>query len=362
MFDFIPIQEYTPIYFYLLLMVVLLTFLQTQIKSIGSSLVLRYNKYFGDLMFVFVVLYMGLRPINGIFIDMMNYNRTFERYAEGQLQLLDENDVLFQVFTMMLSSLVNAKAYFFICATLYIVPLYIVCKKWFKEYWFYGFLFLIGAFSFWAYGVNGIRNGIAGSIFILAISREKRLWQIFWFIIAINFHKTMLLPVLGFVVATSYEHPKRMMLFWLLCIPVSLISSGFFENLFASLGFEDERLSYLTDEANVESFSSIGFRWDFLVYSATAVFAGWYYIVKKQYKDKLYFLLFNTYVFANAFWILVIRANFSNRFAYLSWFMIGLVIIYPLLKQPIIKSQHKIIGLVLMIYFFFTFFMNVILK
>jgi hypothetical protein len=41
--------------------------------------------------------------------------------------------------------------------------------------------------------------------------------------------------------------------------------------------------------------------------------------------------------------------------------MIGLVIIYPLLKQKIISSQHKKIGLILLAYFAFTFLMNVIL-
>src|SRR5690606_25184293 len=110
-------------------------------------------------------------------------------------------------------------------------------------------------------------------------------------------------------------------------------------------------------EVEEGKFSSTGFRWDFLLYSSTAVFAGWYYIVKRNYKDKIYFWLFNTYVFSNAFWILVIRANFSNRFAYLSWFMIGLVIIYPLLKQQIIPKQHQVIGLILIAYFSFTFFM-----
>jgi surface polysaccharide O-acyltransferase-like enzyme len=66
-------------------------------------------------------------------------------------------------------------------------------------------------------------------------------------------------------------------------------------------------------------------------------------------------------VFANAFWILVIRANFSNRFAYLSWFMMALVIIYPLLKKEMIKNQYKVLAKVMLIYFAFTFLMNVIL-
>lgn len=173
----------------------------------------------------------------------------------------------------------------------------------------------------------------------------------------------MLLPSLGFVIANLYNHPKKMLTFWLVCIPLSLVGGGFFENFFASLGFEDDRLSYLTDgNVNNDNFSSTGFRWDFLIYSGTAIFAGWYYIVKKEFNEKIYFWLFNTFVFSNAFWILVIRANFSNRFAYLSWFMMGLVIIYPLLRQQLIPKQHQKVGLILLANFAFTFLMNIILS
>ena len=39
------------------------------------------------------------------------------------------------------------------------------------------------------------------------------------------------------------------------------------------------------------------------------------------------------YLTANAFWILVIRSSFSNRFAYLSWFLMAIIIFYPFFKH-----------------------------
>lgn len=361
MIDFVPITSYTPLYYYVMLVVVFITFITTQTQSLRSSEVLKFNKNFGILIFVFVLLYMGLRPISGVFTDMKTYHRLFMRYADGAT-ITSPNDYGFHVFTKFSTQIISAEIYFLICAFLYVIPLYVACKKWFNDYWFYAFMFLIGAFSFWPYGVNGIRNGIATSFFILAVSRDKRVWQILWLILAVNFHKTMLLPAFGLIIANFYNQPKKMILFWVLCIPLSLIGGGVFENIFANIGFEDDRLSYLVDEADSDKFASTGFRWDFVLYSATAIFAGWYYIVKRKYEDKVYFWLFNTYVFANAFWILVIRANFSNRFAYLSWFMIGLIIIFPLLRKHIIPKQHKMIGLILVVYFSFTFLMHIILK
>lgn len=359
--DLIPIEIYTNVYYYFLLLVVIAVFFHTQVLNLNNPVNLRFNNTIGIFSLLFVLFYMGLRPISKIFVDMPGYAMAFEFYQAGN-PIESLKDPVFHYFTLFSSKIMSVEIYFLVCASLYVIPLYIVAKKWFKEYWFYAFLFLIISFSFWAYGTNGIRNGIATSFFLLGVSRDKRIWQIFWIILAISFHKSMLIPTLGFVLANFYNKPKQLIVFWFLCSVLSLIGGNYFELFFANLGLEDERISYLTADVDAEKFSNIGFRWDFLLYSATAIYAGWFYIVKKKFNDKIYFWLFNTYVFANAFWVLVIQANFSNRFAYLSWFMMGLVIIYPLLKQKLFKNQHKKIGLILLSYFAFTFIMNVILK
>lgn len=361
MIDFIPIESYTPIYYHIMLLVVILTFLHTQTSS-GGIQSLSSLKNPGFAVFWFVLLYMGLRPIHGIFVDMTVYARIFDRYQSGFYQVDKEYDLLFHYFTYYSAKYVTVEIYFLLCAALYVVPLYLVSKKWFREHWFYSFLFLVVSFSFWAYGTNGIRNGIAGSLFLLAISKEKRLFQVLWLFLAINFHQSMMLPALGFVVAQFLKNPRYIIGLWLLCIPFSLVAPGFWESFFGNLGFDDERLGYLTDDTYADAFSSSGFRWDFLLYSSVAVFAGWYYIVKKGFNDKIYYWLYITYTFANAFWILVIRASFSNRFAYLSWFMMALVIVYPLLKEDIISNQRKKIGWILVSYFAFTYLMGIILK
>ncbi|WP_310993541.1 EpsG family protein [Aequorivita marina] len=314
-------------------------------------------KVIGWIYLIFLVLFMGLRPISGKFVDMMTYNRLFQHYAIGG-SIRSPNDIAFHIFTQISSQIMSAKIYFLVCATLYVVPLFYVAKKWFKDYWFYALLFLVTSFSFWAYGTNGIRNGIAGSLFLLGMSRDKRVWQITIILLAIGFHKSMLIPAAAFLLANFYNKPKVLIYGWLFCIPLSLVAGGLFTQFFGTLGLEDERLAYFAGENkyNVQ-FAGTGFRWDFLLYSATAVFAGWFYIFKRNYNDKIYFWLFNTYIIANAFWILVIRASFSNRFAYLSWFMIALVILYPLLKHFIVDKQHKKIGLLLLAYSGFTLVM-----
>src|SRR5690606_19994308 len=219
-------------------------------------------------------------------------------------------------------------------------------------------MFLV-SFSFWTYGVNGIRNGAACSFFLwgLCYERKKILMAIFFFL-AIFFHKTLMLPVLAYVVTYIYSNPKFFFVGWLLCIPLSLAASGFWIGLFASLGFGDDRLSgYLTSSPGDATFSGTGFRWDFLFHSAFAVFAGWYFVFKRNFKDSIYNQLLTTYLICNGFWILVIQTNYSNRFAYLSWCMMPIVIIYPLLNNQFFPNQHFMIGKVMAIYFSFTYLM-----
>ena len=363
MFDFVPIDLYTPLYHYIILMVIFLTVLQSYTQSLTSIKTISFNRNLGFIVVVFVILYMGLRPLHRVFTDMVTYANQFER-LQGAIVIPDTfNDPLFGLFIFFSAQLVTVETFFFLCALLYILPLYFACEKWFKHHWFYAFLVLISTFVFWAYGVNGIRNGIATSFFVLAISRKSLSGKILFFIVSIGFHKSMLLPLAGYLLANNLNiKVKYFFYLWIMAIPISIFSGGFWEQFFASTGFGDDRLSYLTTENELGKFSGSGFRWDFLIFSTLPVLFGGYYVFKKKILNKEYLIILSIYLFANAFWILVIRANFSNRFAYLSWFLMGLVIIYPLLKKYFIKNQHKKIGLILIIFYSFTFLMNVLLK
>lgn len=354
--DFIPIDDYTHIYYHSIMLVTLVTLFHSQSLSLQSRDNWNYLNVMGPLLLAFVAVYIGFRPIDGKFIDMVTYNRIFEHYAHGG-GLKDTKDVLFHRFTQFSAQFMSANFYFFVCACIYIIPLYLISKKWFGHYWFYAFLLFVGSFSFWSYGTNGIRNGMAGSLFLLGISRKKYIFQALWLIIAINIHKTMLLPTLGYIVVQFYNNPYAFYAFWLLCIPLSLALPGFWENLFAGL-VSDERAGYFTKEAAEGKFKSVGFRWDFLFYSSFGVIAGWYYLFKKKIDDKRYTQLYNIYLFANGFWILVIRANFSNRFAYLSWFIMAIVVAYPWGKYYFMPGQYKKFGFVMLAYVGFTYLMH----
>ena len=220
------------------------------------------------------------------------------------------------------------------------------------------FLFLC-SFSFWSYGTNGIRNGMATSLFILALCYYDRKWLMyFWFVIAFFFHSSVVIPLAAFITAGVYKNPKIYLYIWLAAIPLSLAGGNIWQELFFNhLGFSDRTSGYLEGQQVEGSFSSTGFRWDFLFYSSFGILAGYYFIFVKKITDVFYIHLFGIYVIANAFWVLVITANYSNRFAYLSWFLMAPVIAYPMFRYKIWKDQYKGFGIILTIYYLFTYLM-----
>lgn len=348
--DFIPLAFYTSLYYQILLVVNLLVFLELWRKGLHKPLI-------GISFLLLMLVYIGYRPISGAyFTDMATYATRFE-LVKMDLPVVLSFDPGFTLLLRICAKTISAHSFFFVCACLYIVPLYFASKKWFRDYWFYAFLMLAGSFSFWAYGVNGIRNGIATSLFLLAVSRDKKIFQIIWLLIAISFHKSLLLPAVGFIITFWYNKPRSFFLFWLAAIPLSLAFPTFWENFFSSF-METRGADYLSANVNADLFSHVGFRWDFLVYSAMGVFSGWYYLFRIGIKDVFYTRLFNTYLFANAFWILVIRASYSNRFAYLSWFMLAIIIIYPWLRYKSEKLKLHHFAWVLLAYYGFTYFMQ----
>lgn len=284
MFDFIPIESYTTIYHQLMLLVLVVILLHSLVLDIDDKKNIRFIQFFGFLTFLFVLMYMGFRPIHGVFVDMKTYAYTFGRFQDNNPINVTE-DFAFYGFMELCSKIMNAETFFLICAMLYVIPLYILSKKWFGKYWFYSFFILAGSFSFWAYGTNGIRNGLATSFFLFSlIYIDRKILLGVLLVVTCMFHKTLVLPSLGLLLTFFNNDCRFYLRGWLLAIPISLVLGNYFVDFFASLGFDDRRIDeYFTNQINAD-ISQTGFRWDFLIYSATGVFAGWYYIFKKKFK------------------------------------------------------------------------------
>lgn len=358
MFDFIPVTSYTAFYYNTMLVLSLMILLQAYMFDIRNQSSILFFNILGYVFAVVLILYMGFRPISYIFADMEAYAEAFRRITIGE-KLIINNDYLFNYFLLFCARFMTAPYFFLIVDILYIIPCFLFAKKYFGKYWFFGFFMFVSSFSFWSYGTNGIRNGLGTALFLLGLCFYKRKMTMYvFFVFAFFMHASLIIAITAYALAAQYKNPKVYLWIWFIAIPLSLFGGNYWNTLFSALGFEDRTSGYLTGgEEFKDQFSQTGFRWDFIVYSATAVYAGWYYIFKKGITDKFYIHLFGIFTIANAFWILVIRANFSNRFAYLSWFLMAAVIGYPMFRYKLWNDQYKMFGIILFAYYMFTYLM-----
>lgn len=361
----IPTQYYSLVFYYLSFFICA-TYSLKYINSNSCDLLLRQNQHYWSSFFAILVsLYIGLRPISWWFQDMLNYAYVFNQYS-GNFTDIDWSSEWGLPFIAYICKLFHwpAEIYFLIIALGYTLTQAEAVKKLLPENVFMAFLFIISAFSFWGFASNGIRNGLGCAIAMLAIShmtKKEYAWAILWSIVAIGVHRSTMLPILMLLVSIFIiKSPKHAIFIWIFSMILSLISGNTLTSFFSQLGFDDRMTMYITN--SYQHFSHSGFRWDFLLYSSVPVALTWYITQRRGIYDKTFNILANTYILSNAFWILVIRASFSNRFAYLSWFLYPVILAYAFIRIPIWDDQDNKAGWTLLAHASFTIFMFMIGK
>ena len=301
---------------------------------------------------IFYVLFFGLRPIaygTGYFGDTVNYARRYELLQQfGVFNQQGSDDVgsdwLFNTLMRSCAQVIDVHLFFTICMFVYIVMMYAGCKKIDSRHGATLMLFCVGAFEFYTFSVNGIRNGMACSVLILALAfliKGSKLWPIILSFVAIGFHKSAALPIAAMFFVYYVRKPKLMYLAWFGAIAVSLAVGDYIDNMLSLMSYDERLAENLQGEDADGQILEHRFRWDFLLYSSMPILLGWYTIFKRKLQNNTYLILLGTYIYANSFWVLAIRGMFSNRIAYLSWFVYPIVLAYPLLNFPVFKKNHS---------------------
>ena len=311
----------------------------------------------------FLAIVIGVRPITIHFADTIGYAHV---YADSDIvslkDCLQTKDYIFNILMCLFRRVgLSIHVFFTFISIVYIGFSAWTAQRISKRYAYLIFLCIIGSFSFYSYGVNGIRNGMAVTLVMLALTfvENKKVVALPLLWCATGIHGSSYLPIACMLVSYFYKSTKMYIIIWLASIVFVNIDSHSVESFLLNLGWvEDDRFSrYLVGMDNKQDFTHVGFRWDFLLYSAVPIYVAYYFIVKKGFQDSLYKLFANTYILANAFWVLVINASFSNRFAYLSWFLYAIVLVYPFLFYPNLPKRKKMITYVAMGNVLFTWVM-----
>ena len=347
---------YLPIY---LLVVTILTVIVCQLYS-SSSITRgkeRSNTFGAILLTLFMVLFIGLRPISGAyFVDMAGYASNY-RQLIGDRFAFDSstNNVIFDnAFVFMATAGIPLEMIFVIFAAIYFGMIYVACQRLFPKDTLLSLLVYLAAFSTFSYGTNGMKAGMAASTFLVALSYREKLWvSIPIALFTFGLHHSMALVIAAYVLTLFIKNPKYIFWGWLFCLLMSVLHVTFFQTFFAN--FTDEHgAGYLLSKRNS------GFRIDFILYSAMPIWIGYKMIYEYKIKSKMYTFLLSIYLITNGLWLLCMYANYTNRIAYLSWFMYPMVLLYPFLNLKWRRNQLRYLPYLVYGHLAFTLFMSFI--
>ena len=355
---------YTGVFYNVLLIVVIFVFIQAILYRNRPIADFSHNYLSAWGLFLAVIIYIGFRPIEyGHLGDTFTYNEYYAGYERGQ-EIPENADWLFHHLMKCCSSFVGVHYFFLLIAIIYVGCILKTCERLFFNNIFLSFLVCLTAFSFWGYGINGIRNGAASSVMLLTMTYyPNRIKLIIGGIISVGLHGSMVLPLFACILAMFCHRSKIYYWIWLGALLFSLLTGKYLMDYLMGVSFIDSRLSsYINNVSDTDLFSHTGFRWDFLLYSLPPILMGYYVVIKKKIDDRLYSFFLNVYLLSNAFWLLVIQIPYSNRFAYLSWFMYPVLLIYPFLRIQLWRQQYVKVAICLLCQFVFTYFMWIIGK
>ena len=353
---------------YIVFFMVLWCIIQCARGVVFDNQIVSIDQLLGLLVAAAIILLIGMRPVSSTYGDTVNYAAGFKKIANNNSSLRLTKEWLYDIITYYCAKYGSLRSYFTIFAILYVVPLWLAMRRIFKEYNFIPFIVVISMFTFWTYGVNGMRNGVGASLFILAMTYVENIpLMVGIALLGAGIHNSIYLMIAGALIAWFWNDSRVYIAAWFACIILSLLYGNSIQTWmagFADSVADDNKLSdYLANESLVD-FQKLGvsrtFRWDFLVYSGLGVGIGTYFLLFRYLKDQYYQWIFNIYLICNSFWVLIIRAPYSNRFAQISWFILPVVLVYPFMRKRFWVNQEKMLAISILIFYAFGFITNML--
>ena len=300
------------------------------------------------LFTLLLVFFIGFRPVSmEYFVDMANYDEGYNalRTSDYMFYTAEDGNILFDnIYLYMATHGVPSKFFFLAIAAIYFICISWACSLFFPKDKFTAILVYLSAFSTFSYATNGIKAGAAAALFLVAVAlyeRKEWVWMILFMILSYGMHHAMVLPLAAFLVCVFVKNPKLYLGFWVVCFTLSLFRVTFFQELMAGL-VNEHGAEYLLGAGGYVKDIFGGFRIDFVLYSIIPMVVGLIAIEKKQIQSERYEFVLNLYTLTNAIWLLCMYSDYTNRIAYLSWFLYPVVLIYPFLNEEWEGQKYKV--------------------
>lgn len=318
--------------FYYVILIVLVLMVLIILTFNNRDKIYVANKYIFYILFVYSIYYLGSRELS-IGVDTMNYMGIFDDFNTGGLPSI-KTDVFFFLPFFILSKIVSYRVVLYLCAFAYVFFAARAFRKLSPEYHIYFFLLFMVSPYFFQFGINGMRNGIAASVFLYALSflkEGKNKVYVYVAVLSIGIHLSMVVPFLIFHLFKKDRNLYILLLIWLAVFSLVLLGMSFnvlgnISDILISNGVMSGYLSDLNEDISKE----IRNYWLYGV--PVVIWTVFFYEVlrKKKIIDLFYKRCISSYITLSIVYLIFIHASFAVRFAFLSDFLFPLVLFYPL--------------------------------
>lgn len=327
----------------------------------------------GWVLVCMTILYFGLRPVDK-YGDSALYSTIFGLVQKGIWERLPgvQTEWLWSKIEMFFINNSTNQMWFLFIDTVYVGGIAYFCRKVFSYHFLTALLFSFTAMSFFTYGTNGLRQGFATSLAMIAFPLivnpregvDDKYQTPFRSIVAgatilllsASIHRSNIALVAGVIAVCFLRNVKTNVIIWFCAIIVGFVLKDVFINLLSSVT-GDFRLEYYSSEENYSIYGAARFRWDFILYSFVPIAIGYLMVIKYGIKDRFYIWLLNLYIIVNAGWVVINNISYSNRIAYISWILYPALLLYPFVKFDFSDNQGKILAIMLIVYAVFAYIM-----
>ena len=346
-YDVIYIQKYYHVVIAFFLIVLFLLFLSHFKKENKGN----YGLDFVILIFsVYTIYYFGSREVR-IGVDTIRYQSTFELY-KSLSKFVVRKDIFYDYLNYLIGKFTDFQGLLLINATLYVAGSWYGLRKIFRENYILPFLVFLISPYFINNGINVMRSGIATSIFIAGIgayySKEKTWKWVGLITTSVLFHFSLFVPLVSFIITRFFKRTKLIFFLWLTSILLAILDVNIMTrlvNVFDLIAARSE--SYVEVSEEYSSWNN------FFIFGFFPVAFGVYNILVLRYKDRFYSWLLNTYMLAHIPYIILISSRFASRLSFLAEFMMPIILMYPLLINPVINIKFYRVKLAVLIFLVF---------
>ncbi|NDW08961.1 EpsG family protein [Dysgonomonas sp. 520] len=315
-------------YYYVLLGVLLLTPCAILITYTSKDKSQSYipSIFIAALFVIYTTIYIAAREVN-IGYDTKMYYETFYGTARVN-KFYFSRDFLFDFFIFIFSRSFDFFVFLLFCSVVYNIIAAISFYKIFHKYVIFALLIFFISPNFFLYGINGIRSGMAASIFLLGLAMyyKKSKGYFILFILSCATHLSMLAPTLAFIASKYVKTTKILLYIWsfFLLLAIVGIDSGI-SSIISLGGLLSSRATSYIDATNTIS----GNWFTYFTFSIIPILIGIYFVIYKKNKDVFYIQILNMYLMINTLYLILFTTQFAVRFSYLSEFLAPILIIYP---------------------------------